>query len=553
MVMDTDKIAEALSKAGLTMNADGSVTNPNDPSAPLPSSIAMNGAEDGQGRFYTDTEFDKELEAIDKLVGSPAGDEKKPFAEKYEAREQLETLRKNIETKRVLTMVDKDTHDQTLLDNARMQVARIEYRFGKIALDCEEGSVRALDHLVNCAMSQLVGQEFADNVAKMAAVKSDDKIVELVTFPKPQAAIAFPGVLAEQVDLLNTTGAANATRENFPLSIALLNIAFDLLKDHADMTKQLEELHTQTTFFLAQVHGANGDGGNSALYCAKTTLRQISFYLTLQQAGGVDVAKSQLDVVDWVKNVLTLAGYYNQVDLNVQADHCFAAVQAVVKLYLAAEGVDEELAYDLRELKTNVEKKRIEFYMNLMNMASTVLQYKMAGVVMPPVPPGGGEEIEVWYADKLPGIEKKRKSQECSELNTAAYMRAACMSHCEHYIHTVDQNTPPPCSHVFGAHLHGVTLTNPSCSRVRAEHGRVPDAVRQLRVCSRDLRRCQPSHFLRARRVPARGARVLLHRGVTVARESVQVREHVRERREAEAGDAAEARAGRRGHPAERG
>ena len=66
----------------------------------LPSSIALNGASDGQGKFYSDKDFRAKLSDIDSLILATGGDPKKPFQESYDAREKLEKMRVDIETKR---------------------------------------------------------------------------------------------------------------------------------------------------------------------------------------------------------------------------------------------------------------------------------------------------------------------------------------------------------------------------------------------------------------------------------------------------------------------
>ena len=81
----TDRMMEKLQDLGLSFDpqtnsvkaADGvDVDN-------LPSSIALNGAADGQGRWYTCEEFEAEVGRCDDLVASTGrGDPKKPFQER---------------------------------------------------------------------------------------------------------------------------------------------------------------------------------------------------------------------------------------------------------------------------------------------------------------------------------------------------------------------------------------------------------------------------------------------------------------------------------------
>jgi hypothetical protein len=272
--MDPSKISAALSAAGLVMNADGSVTNPSDPSAPLPPSIAMNGAADGQGRFYSAKEFSALLATNDALCSAPCADEKKPYAEKYSARSALDEARKNIETKRVLAMVDSASPTPpATLKLAQQQAARLEFRLGRIASDTEEGSVVVLEHLT-AAMPSLVSEAFlkavdALSVEPEGGFPKDQKNVpcSLPPVPAPPA-----DLLPEVASLLNIAAVCFCNRENFPLCLALLHASVALTKSAGGGREaDLAPLETQATFFLAQAYGAAGDGPNSATYCGLTS------------------------------------------------------------------------------------------------------------------------------------------------------------------------------------------------------------------------------------------------------------------------------------------
>ncbi len=374
-------VAGALEKLGLSMSSSGEVQVPEgmDVSS-LPSSVALNGASDGQGRFYTDIQFQERIRALDAKAGGGAKDEKKPYQEKYEVRDDLETMRKEIETRRVLAMVDREgskvTQDQ--LDTAKSQVGRIEYRFGKIAYECEEGSGKALDHLIECAMPAYFGDGFT------AAVKSEKTPEDLPLPPMPaEPSGAELNVLVEGVDLLNTAAIATCNRENFALALALLSSAQAVYDSLPCPPAEAEDLHTHTLFYLAQVHGHNGDAPNSALYCSLTTQRQLSRSVAFSSETGIDLDKSTLDAMDWCKNVVTLADYYSNRGDHRLADHCLASASSLAGLY-ASSVDDEALKEDLSELKASTSKKRAEMYLSLLNLSAEFLVYKEAGIVPPP-------------------------------------------------------------------------------------------------------------------------------------------------------------------------
>ena len=331
------RITEQLSSLGLNFDASTGSVVPGEgvDVSQLPSSVALNGAANGQGRFYSSSEFQALISKCDGLTSGPAADEKKPFAESYSAREKMEKARVNIETKRCLAMLDGTTPHETLQE-AQGQVARLEYRLGSIALSCEEGSLKALDHLVGGAMPYFFGGEVAGLVEKLSS--GDSPAEASASLPRPLMT-TLP--VNEAIDLLNTAGAANANRENFKLTVELLMAAEQLYaasKDDAlELTLELtlEQLHTQTLFYLAQTYGHLGDAPNSSLYCAKTTYRQLKFNLSLS-GRDLETTKTTLDVVDWTRNVMTLANYYVGIGHNLQAEHCLQVRMSVDAAHLLA-------------------------------------------------------------------------------------------------------------------------------------------------------------------------------------------------------------------------
>ncbi|GMI07249.1 hypothetical protein TrLO_g6083 [Triparma laevis f. longispina] len=372
-----EKMLKQLGEMGLEFDAATGSVVPGEgiDISSLPSSVALNGAADGQGRFYSAAEFMKVIKECDDLLHGPAKDEKKPFQEKYKAREELEKVRVNIETKRCLAMIESNTPKKTLLDAQKM-VARVEYRLGTTALAVEEGSGKALEHLVVGAMPQFFGQDVADLVEK---IEKEDEDVE----PNlPEISTSLP--LNEAVDLLNTCGAANANREKFKLSVQLLK-ASERLYDTASVEEKekMEDVHTQTLFFLAQTWGHLGDASNSSLYCAKTTYRQLRMNVVLSEDGKeVNAKESSLDVEDWTRNVMTLANYYASIGMHQQAEHCLQAAGHLAALFLK-QADSEDTDFDIIGLRENVaqiDRKRAETYLGILNLCAETHMYKLAGV-----------------------------------------------------------------------------------------------------------------------------------------------------------------------------
>ena len=90
--MDQEKLAKALASAGISINADGTAMSTSN--KPMPSSMAINGATDGKGRFYSPLEFGNAISHIDDLMNISDDPEKTPYKSKYSARDEIEVIRK---------------------------------------------------------------------------------------------------------------------------------------------------------------------------------------------------------------------------------------------------------------------------------------------------------------------------------------------------------------------------------------------------------------------------------------------------------------------------
>ncbi|GMH63721.1 hypothetical protein TrRE_jg1244 [Triparma retinervis] len=399
----------------------------------LPNSIALNGAADGQGRWYGMEEFESEIVECDDLVARTGSNPKKPFQESYDARKKLEQMRVEIETKRCLAMVEggKGEEGKKLIKVAQAQVGRLEYRLGKIALDCEEGSVKCLEHIVHGCFSNMFGSEAFSRVADMGEGdqkgKGGKKLSELIGYSEGEgegAGCSAP--VEEKVEALNTAAIAYANKEKLDLSLELLEVA-ELLYTNVGSEKRggprLESLHTSTLFFFAQVYGLVQNPRMSCLYCARTTHRQLTQSVKME-GGELNVDETSLDVEDWVKNVMTLAKYYHNNGENRQAEHCLAACGAICGLFTnAAKGFGAEggkgafegmTARSMEAVSGKVEREKGEVYLGVLNSCSEAMLYKQAGVER-----GGGAgeagkggALVVDYGEVLGGLSSERSFME---------------------------------------------------------------------------------------------------------------------------------------------
>ena len=270
-------------------------------------------------------------------------------------------------------MVEATPPPKDVIARARAQVGRIEYRLGKIALDCEEGSAKALNHLLegaivpcfgldckkrldalhesnneSCAGGEAAKSSPGEGGGGGGCASSNDSARNVSALIKAEWKKTSQLPLCEVIDLLNTCAVAYGNREKLAAALELLEAAESLYASccpedrEENEQRSLDDLHTSTLFFFAQIHGHAQNAKMSAFYCAKTTHRQLLLSLKLRADGkGVDFESTSLDVEDWVKNVLSLTTYYGGIDETWQAEHCLLACSELLKLFLSAAEAGE--------------------------------------------------------------------------------------------------------------------------------------------------------------------------------------------------------------------
>jgi len=290
--MDPDKVADALSAAGISLKSDGTATHVGN--GELPSAMAINGASDGKGRFYTQSQFSSSLAVLDRRSKEPA-DEKKPFEKLYEVRESLEMMRKNIETKKVLSVVEGGENKEDV-EVAKQHLWRLEYRLGKIGQQVEEGPKDHFTYALSGVFDRRITAEGSgdDYVKDMRSYEEDinvgndffSRIHHDNGFLREKFASYFAkerapgGCLHEVLDLLNLAGATHCNREEPKIAMCYLLTAKILYCDgvedeEGEGRENCDAQHVLTLFFIAQCCGFMENVELSAEYSGITTLLQL--------------------------------------------------------------------------------------------------------------------------------------------------------------------------------------------------------------------------------------------------------------------------------------
>ena len=281
--------------------------------------------------------WEETLAEADRLEHHDA-DPKRPYEFMYKARDVLRLLR--------------DSPQLT-----RQKMAVLDYRLGKNFLDTEE-THDAEKHLMLALATMLPGawnkalRPNEETVGQHAAAKTLAGTADVDTTAEPTVSArslaehldAMPpshGFHKEAIDACNQTGILWTRRGQPQRALLVLDMALllfgkwkglfggvgdaerDLVTDAEDAVETstktdlaaMENLNMHTLFFLAQVHGALGNGAESAKCCHRT--------LQMQHKTG------QYDPVEWARNALSLAEHYMLSGEVEWAEHCLKAAMQI--------------------------------------------------------------------------------------------------------------------------------------------------------------------------------------------------------------------------------
>ena len=289
-----------------------------------------------------------------------AADPKKPYEFMYQARDVLTLLRGSLappesgdgqqqqpEQPPPPQQQQKTTQTST---QRQQQVAVLDYRLGKNYLDTEE-THDAEKHLM-CALTTMLPEAWAQALQAQRGEAPPDGAPAVTARGLAEHLDAMPaahGFHKEALDACNQTGILWTRRGQPQRALLVLDMALLLFskwkgvfgasgasgatKTDADATDvdttdadttdadAMESLNMHTLFFLAQVHGALGNGAESAKCCHRT--------LQMQHKTG------QYDPVEWARNALSLAEHYMLMGEVDWAEHCLKAA-----MQIAAEAPD---------------------------------------------------------------------------------------------------------------------------------------------------------------------------------------------------------------------
>ena len=123
-------------------------------------------------------------------------------------------------------------------------------------------------------------------------------------------------------------------------------------KEEREREIALEDLHTHTLFYTAQVYGQLGEPKLSADYCRATLCRQLY--------------TRHFDPIEWCFNAATIAQYYQNVGNLAQARHCLACCCVVLpmahkELMDSGDDADEELMEKVRRTEADVSRCWVKY------------------------------------------------------------------------------------------------------------------------------------------------------------------------------------------------
>lgn len=255
-------------------------------------------------------DLEEKYEKVRKLLeeDSKRDPETDPYRSKYLARAVLKDMKCVLD--KILDDVSPDCQDYV---RYKAMLGAVNLNLGTIALDTEEYSTGE-EHLTNCV----------DGLSEYS-VKPECIIVVLtalnqlgILWSQRDDAKTSQGYL-EKAELLYKTYISEES--NVPLEINDLFLLTDseTPQTKTDSCSSLEQVHTLTLYYLAQIYSSLNDHVKAAVYCHTTLRRQLE--------------SKNFDPIDWALNAATLSQYFLEKNGYSQARHHLAAASYVLEQY----------------------------------------------------------------------------------------------------------------------------------------------------------------------------------------------------------------------------
>jgi len=230
------------------------------------------------------TEF-QEVVAKCKVIEDRVDPETEPYKSKYESREHMIALQQNLEPGN--------------------EKARLQCKLGINYYLTEENASAE-----KCLIDGVSNLEGADNWYKLqqAWSRSDFEVADQVPVP-----IGDAGLLADLVQAFNFLGILWSHRcDGSEDARGYLDRAKRIFEERLSNYDDLQDVFTNTLFYLAQVHTALGNHEIGASLCAETLFRQKKFL-------------QDFDSCRWAKDAVGLSIFLGHKGRTRQASHCLNA------------------------------------------------------------------------------------------------------------------------------------------------------------------------------------------------------------------------------------
>lgn len=278
------------------------------------------------------------------------------------------------DVKKALQLIEEESPEDPEDDPHRsLMAARGLLMVVQEAIDGCPEELQALEQfsIVTAAVSLLLGTNYIATEETAEGAKALECSHKLLSTGECKKLAGIP-----TITLLNQLGCVYSEREDFEGSLKLLKEAKELYiscGDHKaqltveewlggsakweDRVMNLEDLHTHTLFYLAQVYGSLNNKQLSAEYCLSTLARQL--------------VSGQFDPLEWCTNAATISHCFQDDDNFPQAKHCLAACNAVLaitrkKLRESGGEDDEEVLERVNKMEANVSRSWVKYGLALL-------------------------------------------------------------------------------------------------------------------------------------------------------------------------------------------
>lgn len=319
-----------------------------------------------ESNSYT-SNFDQTIQKCNELIDI-IDDESTPYKSKYQARELLLELSKEIESLYVIQQIQpKTVSNIEKLKDLKSKFISIKVFLGSI--DYEVNELYDCEKELICFVQEFSYDLFifADQMKDINKDTSKDVNLDS-SYRYPHMNTLIESTIRYQlVDIFkgfNMLGILYTSYEQIEKAMLYLFINYYLFHslNESQRTIEIDDLYTHTIYYIAQVFGLKNDILNSCRYCHETLQRQYASYTNNCT---ILITSNLYLILEWIRNLIHLSRFYLTIKF-----YRTGYLSLYIALYVLRNHQDHAMMTNdiMKEYKALIHQQFVELYELLMKL-----------------------------------------------------------------------------------------------------------------------------------------------------------------------------------------